>query len=131
MSDSATSGGVDAVPLKAILASLVQGRDMTTAEAEAAVGVIMDGRASEAEMASFLTALRLKGEREHELVGMSRAMRARMTRVDLGGTKAMDIVGTGGAAVKGVNCSTLAAFAVAGCGVPVAKHGSRAASSTF
>jgi anthranilate phosphoribosyltransferase len=117
--------------LRAILASLIDRRDRTSAEAEAAVGYIMDGRAGEAEMASFLTALRAKGETTEELVGISRAMRARLKRVDLGGVKAMDIVGTGGARVKGVNCSTLTALAVAGCGVPVAKHGNRAASSSF
>lgn len=121
----------DPQSMKAILASLVERRDLTSDEAEAAVGFIMDGRASEAEMASFLTALRLKGETTHELVGISRALRARLKRVDLGNLRAMDIVGTGGAKVKGLNCSTISAFVVAGCGVPVAKHGNRASSSAF
>ena len=126
-----TDTGSDVASMKAILASLVDRRDLTSDEAEAAVGFIMDGRASEAEMASFLTALRMKGETVFELVGISRAMRARMKRVDIGNLRAMDIVGTGGAKVKTFNCSTLSAFVVAGCGVPVAKHGNRAASSAF
>jgi len=88
----------------------------------------MDGAATPAQIASLLTALRLRGETQSELLGAVRAVRARMLRV-AAPPDAIDVCGTGGDGVGTLNVSTATAFVVAACGVPVAKHGNRAMSS--
>jgi anthranilate phosphoribosyltransferase len=116
------------VSLKPILARLAAGERLAESEAEEAFGIIMAGEATPAQIAGLLMAMRVRGETVAEMTGAVRAMRARMVAVDVP-AGAMDIVGTGGDAAGTLNISTAAAMVVAGCGVPVAKHGNRAQSS--
>ncbi|MCC6540470.1 MAG: anthranilate phosphoribosyltransferase [Bryobacterales bacterium] len=104
---------------------------LTAAEAEQALGHILDGEATTAQIASFLTALRMKGETAGELLGLARAMRARSLKVELTGVRppVIDTCGTGGDTSGSFNISTVAALVVAGAGVPVAKHGNRSMAS--
>ena len=88
----------------------------------------MAGEATPAQIAGLLMAMRVRGETVAELTGAVRAMRARMTPVEAP-PGAIDIVGTGGDCLGSLNISTATALVVAGCGVPVAKHGNRALSS--
>jgi len=120
-----------ALGIKDALGRLIERKDLSTEEMASVVGDIMDGQATPAQVGSLLTALRLKGETVDEIVGAARAMRARMLRLPTGTpvSGAVDTCGTGGDGSGSVNVSTLAAFMVAACGVPVAKHGNRALSS--
>jgi anthranilate phosphoribosyltransferase len=97
-------------------------------QAEDAFAAIMDGDATQAQIAALLTALHVRGETVAELLGATRAMRARMARV-AAPYGAMDVCGTGGDGVGTLNVSTATAFVVAACGVVVAKHGNRALTS--
>ncbi len=115
--------------LKDLLGRLVAGGDLTADEAASAMGEIMDGAATPAQIAAFATALRIKGETVDEIVGCARAMRARVVRVEAPEGVVLDTCGTGGDGRGTFNFSTMAALAVAACGVTVAKHGNRAASS--
>ncbi len=114
--------------LKPVLARLAAGERLAESEAEAAFGIIMAGEATPAQIAALLMAMRVRGETVAEMTGAVRAMRARMTAIDAP-HGAIDIVGTGGDASGSLNISTATALVVAGCGVPVAKHGNRALSS--
>ncbi|MBR0678671.1 anthranilate phosphoribosyltransferase, partial [Roseomonas alkaliterrae] len=114
--------------LKPILARLAAAERLSEPEAEEAFGIIMGGEATPAQIAGLLMAMRVRGETVAEMTGAVRAMRARMVAVEAP-PDAMDIVGTGGDAAGTLNISTAAAMVVAGCGVPVAKHGNRALSS--
>ncbi len=114
--------------LKPCLASVAAGGVLTREEAEAAFGVLLSGAATAAQMGALLMGLRVRGETIDEITGAVAAMRANMLRV-AAPTGAIDIVGTGGDGHGTYNVSTLAAIIVAACGVPVAKHGNRAASS--
>jgi anthranilate phosphoribosyltransferase len=109
----------------------VERENLNAAEAEQAMTVILSGRASTAQIAAFLVALRMKGETAAELVGFARAMRAMGSRVpvDLDGEPLLDTCGTGGDCSGTFNISTVCAFVVAGAGVRVAKHGNRSISS--
>jgi anthranilate phosphoribosyltransferase len=106
--------------------------DITTplseTEAEAAFGVLLDGSPSEAEIADFLVALSARGETSDEIAGAARALRARLIPIDAP-EGAIDVCGTGGDGHHTLNVSTAVSLVVAACGVPVAKHGNRAASS--
>ncbi len=114
--------------LKPVLARLAAGERLAESEAEAAFGIIMAGEATPAQIAGMLMAMRVRGETVAEMTGAVRAMRARMTAIEAPpGT--IDIVGTGGDSSGSLNISTATALVVAGCGVPVAKHGNRALSS--
>lgn len=113
---------------KAVIAQVADGRSLDRTEAENAFGLIMSGEATDAQIGAFLMALRLRGETVDEIAGAVSAMRSRMTPV-VAPPGAVDVVGTGGDGAGSVNVSTCAAFVVAGCGVPVAKHGNRALSS--
>ncbi len=115
--------------LKEALARLVERRDLAAEEAAAALGEIMDGAATPAQIAAFATALRMKGETAAEIVGCARAMRQRVVRVAAPDGVVLDTCGTGGDGRGTFNFSTAAAIVVAACGVVVAKHGNRAASS--
>ncbi|MCX8135215.1 MAG: anthranilate phosphoribosyltransferase [Roseococcus sp.] len=114
--------------LKPVLARLADGARLAESEAEAAFNIIMAGEATPAQIAGLLMAMRVRGETVAELTGAVRALRAHMTAVEAP-AGAIDIVGTGGDASGSLNISTAAALVVAGCGVPVAKHGNRALSS--
>ncbi len=114
--------------LKPILARLANAERLNEAEAEEAFGIIMGGEATPAQIAGLLMAMRVRGETVAEMTGAVRAMRARMVAIPAP-DDTMDIVGTGGDAAGTLNISTATAMVVAGCGVPVAKHGNRALSS--
>ena len=114
--------------LKPVIGRLASGEKLSEAEAEAAFGLIMEGEATPAQMAALLMAMRLRGETVAEITGAARAMRARMLAIEAP-DGAIDTCGTGGDASGTWNVSTAAAFVIAACGVPVAKHGNRAASS--
>jgi anthranilate phosphoribosyltransferase len=90
---------------------------------------IMEGRAQPAQIAGLLIALAMKGERPSEVVGLARTMRARATKLSLEYPDVFDTCGTGGDRAHTFNVSTVAALAVAACGVRVAKHGNRSVSS--
>ena len=106
----------------------VAARDLTEQQAAAVMEEIMSGEATPAQLAAFLTALRLKGETVDEIVGMARVMRAKSCRVVCEGPL-LDTCGTGGDASGTFNVSTAAAFVAAAAGARVAKHGNRAMSS--
>ncbi len=112
-------------------ARYVTHNSLSEPEAEAFMGRIMDGELSSIRTAAFLSALRVRGETVPEIVGFARAMRARATRVNVISPSGVlvDTCGTGGDGAHTFNISTTAAFVVAAAGVPVAKHGNRAASS--
>ena len=114
--------------LKPILARLAAAERLNEAASEEAFGIIMEGEATPAQIAGLLMAMRVRGETVAEMTGAVRAMRARMTAIEAP-ADAIDIVGTGGDAAGTLNISTTTAMVVAGCGVPVAKHGNRALSS--
>jgi anthranilate phosphoribosyltransferase len=96
--------------------------------AEEAFGAMLDGKATDADIAGFLVALSDRGETATEIAGAARAMRARMIAI-AAPANAIDVCGTGGDGHHTLNVSTAVALVVAACGVPVAKHGNRAASS--
>ncbi|NNC91532.1 MAG: anthranilate phosphoribosyltransferase [Acidimicrobiia bacterium] len=107
---------------------LMTGTDLTREQAHAAMTEIMSGDASEAQIASFIVALRAKGETAEEMTGLVDAMYQAAVAVDVA-EPVVDVVGTGGDQAGTFNISTTAAFVVAGAGAKVAKHGNRAASS--
>jgi len=111
-----------------ILNRLVAGEHLSTAQAHWAMGEVMAGAVSPAKLAAFLMGLRAKGETIEELTGLTEAMLANATQIEVPGT-AVDIVGTGGDRANTVNISTMAAIVVSAAGLRVVKHGNRAASS--
>ncbi len=116
------------IDLKPTLAKVADGSSLSESEAEQAFDIIMSGNATPSQIGALLMALRLRGETVEEITGAARAMRAKATSVSAP-EGAMDIVGTGGDAMGTHNVSTATALVVAGCGVPVAKHGNRAFTS--
>ncbi|HET7676546.1 MAG TPA: anthranilate phosphoribosyltransferase [Candidatus Limnocylindrales bacterium] len=115
--------------VRAALAAVIEGRTLARDEARAAMGAVMDGEATPAQLAALLVALRMRGETVEELAGFAEAMRQRVLRVEAPpGT--VDTCGTGGDARGSFNISTTAALVVASAGVPVAKHGNRAITSS-
>ena len=113
---------------KPFLAKVATGATLNAQEAHEAFDAMLSGEVTPAQMGGFLMALRVRGESVDEITGAVTAMRAKMVRVSAP-ANAIDIVGTGGDGAGTYNVSTLAAIIVAACGVPVAKHGNRAASS--
>ena len=113
---------------KPLIAKVATGASLTRAEAELAFDNILSGEVTPSQMGAFLMALRVRGETVDEITGAVTAMRAKMTHVKAP-DGAIDIVGTGGDGAGTYNVSTLASIITAACGVPVAKHGNRAASS--
>lgn len=112
----------------ALFTTLLAGTDLTTAQTSWAMDRVMSGAASPAQLAALLVALRAKGEAVPELRGLADTMLAHAIRWEPG-TPALDIVGTGGDGAQTVNISTMACVVAAAAGVPVVKHGNRAASS--
>ncbi|MBL4639977.1 MAG: anthranilate phosphoribosyltransferase [Kordiimonadaceae bacterium] len=112
----------------AVIAKTSVGQTLSVDEAEHAFDILMRGEADIAQMASFLTALRVRGETVPEIVGGAKAMRARAELINAP-SNALDIVGTGGSGLDTYNVSTAAAFVASAAGIQVAKHGNRAASS--
>jgi anthranilate phosphoribosyltransferase len=119
---------------------LVGRRDLSRIEAAAAMDAIMSGAATNAQIAAFLTALRMKGETVEELIGFAQVMRQKVVRIRTRGDEVaaltgtdremlIDTCGTGGDATGTFNVSTATAFVVAGAGLRVAKHGNRSVSS--
>ena len=111
------------------IAALVERRDLARAEMAAVMAEIADGGATPAQVGALLAALRLKGETVEEIVGAAEVMRARTEKVRVDCPVFVDTCGTGGDGRNTFNISTTAAFAVAGAGVTVAKHGNRSVSS--
>jgi len=116
------------VSIRQAIALLVEGRDLTEAEAAAAMQELVDGAATPAQIGAFATALRIKGETAEELAGLVRVMRGALIPVEVEGD-VVDTAGTGGDGACTFNISTVAAIVAAGAGARVAKHGNRAASS--
>lgn len=114
--------------LKSLIAKAASGAALSRAEAKQAFTILMSGEATPSQIGGFLMALRVRGETVDEIAGAVETMRAKMLRVDAP-ADAVDVVGTGGDASGTYNISTCTAFVVAGCGVPVAKHGNRSLSS--
>ncbi len=117
--------------IKRAIREVVAGKDLTEAEMASVFDVIMTGKATPAQIAGFLTALRLKGETADEITGAARIMRKRALKLKVScapGEKLVDTCGTGGSGLSTFNFSTASAFITAGCGVKVAKHGNRSAS---
>jgi anthranilate phosphoribosyltransferase len=111
-----------------VLSRLIAGDDLTPAEAGWAMDQVMTGTATPAQVAAFVVALRAKGEQAAEISGMAATMLAHARRVTVD-VRAVDVVGTGGDRAHTVNISTMSAVVTAAAGVPVIKHGNRAASS--
>ncbi len=115
--------------VRALLVRLMRGEDLSRADAALLLGAALDERATDAQIGAALVALAIKGETVDELSGMAEAMRARAVRIKCQHACFIDTAGTGSSRAKTFNVSTAAAFVVAGAGLPVAKHGSRAATS--
>jgi anthranilate phosphoribosyltransferase len=115
--------------MTAVLEAAIAGRDLSVEVAQALMDEIFSGDVESIQIAGLLTALRAKGETVGELEGLSRSMLEHATRITAP-PGAIDIVGTGGDAKSSVNISTMTALVVAAAGVPVAKHGARAASGS-
>ncbi|MEN8263666.1 MAG: anthranilate phosphoribosyltransferase [Nitrospirota bacterium] len=114
--------------IKEAINSLIQGENLSEENMVGVMNEIMEGKSTDAQIASFLTALRLKGETVEEITGAAKVMRKKVTRIkapDL----TVDTCGTGGDLSHTFNISTTTALVVASCGVPVAKHGNRSVSS--
>ncbi len=114
--------------LKPLLAKVAEGATLTEDEAAHAFDVMMSGEATTAQIGAFLMALRVRGETVEEITGATRTMRAKASKIRVP-SRSIDVVGTGGDLHGTYNISTATALVVAGCGVPVAKHGNRAFSS--
>jgi anthranilate phosphoribosyltransferase len=108
---------------------VTSGHELSQSDAAAVMEEIMTGSATPAQVAAFLTGLHCKGESDSEIAGMAEVMRDKATRVPFD-QPLVDTCGTGGDGSHTFNISTTAAFVVAGAGMPVAKHGNRAMSST-
>ncbi len=115
--------------LRGLLLNLMRGENLNRGEAADLLNYLLDGEATDAQISAALVALAVKGETIEELAGMAEAMRAHSVKINSIHTHFIDTAGTGSSKVKTFNISTAAAFVIAGAGLPVAKHGSRAATS--
>ena len=116
-----------------VLARLSRREPLSEAEAEATLKSVLSGEATPVQVGAFLALLHAKGETAEEVTGLARAMvdaAVPCPLADQDAEVAVDLVGTGGDRLSSINVTTLAAFIAAGCGVPVCKHGNRAASSS-
>lgn len=115
--------------MKELIAKVVEGKDLTEEEAKKGMEILLSGEATQAQIGSFLTALRMKGETLEELVGFASVLRDKAETISPQVGNYVDLVGTGGDCTYTFNISTTSAFAVAAAGLPVAKHGNRSISS--
>lgn len=115
--------------LRDLLLRLMQGKNLSRTESKFLLNRLLQGEATDAQIAAALVALSIKGETTEELAGMAEAMRENSLKIQSVHTEFIDTAGTGSSRVKTFNVSTAAAFVIAGAGLPVAKHGSRAATS--
>ncbi len=115
--------------LRDLLLRLMQGKNLIRAEAKFLLNQLLQGEATDSQISAALVALAIKGETTEELAGMAEAMRENASKINTIHTDFIDTAGTGSSRVKTFNVSTAAAFVIAGAGLPVAKHGSRAATS--
>jgi anthranilate phosphoribosyltransferase len=115
--------------LTQFVARLVQGEDLSREEANQLLDALLDDDATDAQISGALVALAAKGETTDELAGMASGLRSRAVRLNCRHNCFIDTAGTGSSRAKTFNISTAAAFVIAGAGLPVAKHGNRAASS--
>ncbi|OIN97801.1 anthranilate phosphoribosyltransferase [Candidatus Desantisbacteria bacterium CG1_02_38_46] len=115
--------------IKEAIAKVVKKENLTEEEAIGTMREIMEGTATPAQIASFITALRMKGETVEEITGCAKVMREKATRINIDREIIVDTCGTGGDETHTFNISTAAAFVVAGAGLIVAKHGNRSVSS--
>src|SRR5713226_8297704 len=115
--------------LQQFLSRLVRGEDLSSDEAGQLLDALLDEAATDSQIAGALVALATKGETVEELTGMARGLRRRAVHVNAAYPCFIDTAGTGSSRAKTFNISTAAAFVIAGAGLPVAKHGNRAASS--
>ena len=115
--------------IKEAIAKVVTGTNLSEAEAEGVMREIMQGEATDAQIAAYITALRVKGETVEEITGSARVMREKAVHIRLDAPYQVDTCGTGGDMSHTFNISTTVAFVVAGAGVAVAKHGNRSVSS--
>jgi len=115
--------------IKEAIEKVVNKKDLQEREMMKAMDEVMEGVATPAQIAAFITALRIKGETIAEVTGATRIMRQKATRIDARSSIIVDTCGTGGDGMNTFNISTTAAFVVAAAGITVAKHGNRAVSS--
>ncbi|HSQ22772.1 MAG TPA: anthranilate phosphoribosyltransferase [Pyrinomonadaceae bacterium] len=119
-----------AAPIQNLLGLLMRSESLMRDEASRLLNVLLDDATTEAQIAAILIALKRKGETVEELAGLAEGMRARAVKINSLHACFIDTAGTGSSLVKTFNVSTAAAFVIAGAGLPVAKHGNRAASSS-
>ena len=111
------------------IAVIIEGQNLTEAQTTAVMRTIMEGETTPAQIGSFLTALRIKGETVAEVTGCARAMREKAAPLKIASTDLVDTCGTGGDGAHTFNISTIAALVAAGAGLRIAKHGNRSVSS--
>ena len=116
--------------MKQFIQKIAEREDLSREEASSAMRCIMEGQATEAQIAGFLMALRLKGEHPDEIQGFVEVMREKSLKISIEDSDAIDMCGTGGDNIGTFNISTVASFVVAGAGATVAKHGNRSVSSS-
>lgn len=118
----------DIMDFKRLIGLIADGKTLSVEDAKTAFNIILSGDATPAQMGAFLMGLRLRGETLDELIGGVTVLREKATYISAP-EDAIDVVGTGGDGHGTQNISTAAAFVAAGAGIPVAKHGNKAASS--
>lgn len=115
--------------MKTMIEKVAQGKNLTEAEAKSAMGIMLNGEATQAQIGSFLTALRMKGETTDELTGFASVLKDKADTITPKCGNYVDFVGTGGDRTFTFNISTTGAFVAAGAGAHIAKHGNRSISS--
>lgn len=115
--------------MKEAIATVVEGKDLTEQEAERVMRIMLSGEATQAQLGSFLTALRMKGETVEELTGLASVLKDKADTISPKSENYLDLVGTGGDRTFTFNISTTSALAAAGAGLHIAKHGNRSISS--